>query len=279
MIAALLVVIVGGCRSSSSLTDEEAVRRAQACIAPSTSIAYLPAPRPDFEACLEKAMREPAGRRFLLDAGNAAVAGWSSDMARFVGDDLGLHPALTLGQVLGGLGAVPAAGGTGREVGDFYRTLVRAVFANVKDRREAAAEVAGIMQSFVSQGAGKDAEPFIRTAREKLPASGNPDEVTREFVSMATTIMEEIAALSLWADDRVRAKLLAGDPTSPAASPPATDPPLESPSGRLHIPHVDVQPAHDMFFQWYEHEGGLPLANAAKTAVLKSGIPRSFLQV
>jgi hypothetical protein len=200
-------------------------------------------------------------------------------MAHFVGDDLRLDPSRTLGQALAGLSAVPAGVGTGEQVGRFYRQLVTAAFANVKDRRNAAAEVAGIMQSFVSQGPGKPADPFIGSARASL-STGNVDKVTGEFVSMATTTMEEIAALSLWADDRVRVKLLAGNPpTPPATSPPATDPPLEDPPGRLHIPGVDVQPAHDMFFNWYEHEGGLPLGTAAKSAVLKSGISRSFLQV
>jgi hypothetical protein len=276
LLAVLLVVLVG-CRSNSPLPTEEAVRRAQACITPDTNIRYLPADRPDFEECLEKVMREPAGRRYLLDAGNEAVAGWSADMARFVGDDLSLDPNRSLGQALAGLSAVPAGGGTGKRVGRFYRQLVRAVFANVKDRRTAAAEVGGTMRSCVSQGPGKPAESFIRAARERLP--DGDDEVDPELTRMVRHGMEQLIALSLWAEERVRNALLAGDPPDvPATPPPTATPLLEDPPGRLHIPGPHEQPAHDIFFNWYEHKGGLPLRAAAGGVVHVSGILERFLR-
>lgn len=276
-LVALLLVVSTGCRSSSPTSTEEAIRRAQACVTPDTHIPYLPASRADFEECLDNAMREPAGRRFLLDAGNEAVARWTADMARFVGDDLGLDASRTLPQALLGLSAVQEGGGTGRQVGVFYRQLVRGVFANENDRRNAAAEVVGTMTSFLSQGPGKATEPFTRNALERLPG-GNEDEVTRALVDVVNEVVSQFVALSFWADERIRSKLLAGDPpVAPAKSPPVTTPPLEDPPGKLHVPGPD-QPAYSVFSDWYDRGDGLPLATAAMAAVQHSGVLDRFLQ-
>jgi len=274
---AFLPFVLFGCRSNPTITTEEAVRRAQACITADASVSYLPAPGPNFGNCLERAMREPDGRRFLLDVGNQAVAAWSSDIARFVGEDLGLDPNRRLTSVLAGLGAVPQAGGTGRRIGSFYKELVTATFANVKDRRNAAAEVAGTMNSFIAQGPGKPVGPFIREARERLP-DGDGREVSLALSEMISKAMEELVAIAFWADGRVKSRLLAGDPPiPPATSPPKTTPPLEDPPGTLHIPSPDQQPAHSLFLNWYEQGDGRPLATAARFAVEKSGIPEQFL--
>jgi hypothetical protein len=274
---ALLLLVPAGCRSKESLSNDEAVRRAQGCITADASTSYLPATRPGFEDCLEKAMREPAGRRFLLDAGNQAVAGWSLDITRFLSEDLGLRPTVGLRHAVSGLGAVPQGGGTGRRVGTFYKQLVTAVFANVKNRRNAAAEVAGTMYSFVAQGPDKPADPFIRYARERI-SDGDEGEVTTQLSSMISGAMANLVAIAFWADDRLRSGLLAGDPpVPPAVPPPVTTPPLEDPPGRLHIPSPDQQPAHDLFWNWYEHGGGQALATAATAARERSGIPKQFL--
>jgi hypothetical protein len=274
---ALLLLVPAGCLSKSSLSKDEAVRRAQACITADASTSYLPVARSDFEACLERAMREPAGRRFLLDAGNQAVAGWSFDMTRFLSEDLGLHPTMGLRRAVIGLGAVPEGGGTGRRVGRFYEQLVTAVFANVKNRRNASAEVAGSMYSFIAQGPDKPVDPFVRYARERIP-DGDEGEVTTQLSSLISAAMADLVAIAFWADDRLRSGLLAGDPpVSPAVPPPVTTPPLEDPPGRLHIPSPDQQPAHDLFWNWYEHGGGQPLATAAMAAIERSGIAERFL--
>jgi hypothetical protein len=278
ILLAVLLVLLTGCRSNSPLSDEEAVRRAQACIGAEASVSFLPAARPDIHNCLDKAMREPSGRRFLLDHANQAVASWSSDMARFVSEDLGRDPSKSLTRALAGLGAVPQVGGTGRRIGTFYEQLVTAAFANVEDRRTAAAEVAGTMNSFVAQGPGKQVDHFIEDARERLP-HGDRREVTLALSEMISRAMGELVAVAFWANERVRSRLLAGDhPLPPVVAPPATTPPLEDPPGKLLIPSPDQQPAHTAFLDWYERGGGEPLANAARFAIEKSGIPEWFLE-
>ena len=142
-----------------------------------------------------------------------------------------------------------------------------------------AAEVGGVLLSFVSQGPGKPAELYIRWARERLPDSGGDDEVNRGLSDIIHDGMEQLTALSLWADERVRTALLAANPPDlPAAPPPAATPMLEDPAGRLHIPGPDQEPAHSTFFRWYEHEGGRPLRAAAGGFVQMSGILERFLR-
>jgi hypothetical protein len=274
--AYILALSVVGCTSRTAISSEEAIERAKACITPDPTIRYLPAGGPDFQQCLNKAMRASAGRRFLLDEGNAALAAWSADIARYVGDVVTDRPGTRLGNALGAVATSALAADASPRMGDFYRQLVVAAFAESKDRRNVAAEIAGILGSFVSQGPGKPADSFIRVARERLP-DGHEDEVNRELARLVRHGMEQLVAINLWADERVRAQLLAGDPPAPpATAPPAATPSLEDPPGRLHIPGPHQQPAHSIFFNWYEHGGGLPLATAAEAATLSSRILDRF---
>jgi hypothetical protein len=267
-----------GCSSKSTLSADEAIRQAKECINPDPTIRYLPAARPDLQECFKKAMRAPAGRRFLLDDGNSALAAWSAEVAKYVGDVVAGRPESRVRDAAGPFRSSPVATEASPRMGDFYRQLVVGAFAHSKDRRTMAAEVAGILRSFVSQGSGKPAEPYIRWARERLP-DGDDDEVNRELADIVHDGMEQLTALSLWADERVRNALFAADPPDmPATPPPAATPLLEDPPGQLHIPGPDQEPAHSIFFKWYEHEGGLPLRAAAGGFVQMSGILEKFLR-
>jgi hypothetical protein len=273
---AILILYLVGCTSRAEISSEQAIEEAKACLTPDPRIGYLPADQPDLQQCLNKAMRASAGRRLLLDQGNVALAAWSADLARYVGDFVANHPDKRLGTALNAVTTSEVAADASQRMGDFYRQLVMAAFAQSRNRREVAAEVAGILGSFVSQGPGQPAESFIQATREELP-DRDDDEVNRELARLVAHRMEELVAISLWADDRVKSELLAGDPpTPPATAPPTATPSLEDPPGRLHVPGPHQQPAHSLFFNWYEHGGGLPLATAAKAATQFSRIVDTF---
>jgi len=137
--------------------------------------------------------------------------------------------------------------------------------------------VAGIAIAYGAGELSKAATSFIREADAKLSDARDAKALRTPSMDTVTEQMEEMAAVSLWADERVRVRLIAGDPPDPPARPPAmTNPPLEDPPGRLRIPAPDDQPAHDLFFNWYEHEGGLPLKAAAHGFVRSSGVLEAF---
>lgn len=273
----ILAFTLSACRSGGSKeSPSDALNHAKSCVSPDPSVSYLPAPRSDLKDCLTKAMRDPAARRFLLDTGNAAIQAWSAAMVRFIVDDVAADPEKRVHRILGRLGEADAVAAPARRVGEFYRQLVIAEFTAVKSQRDAAAEVAGVLKSFVSQGPDKPADAFISNVRSRLPDPKNSD-LKVEVLDIVADRAEELVALSLWANDQVRAELLAGDPPDPPATPPpATSPPLEDPPGRLRIPSTDEQPAHDMFYNWYEHQGGLPLKAAARGAVRVSGLSKAL---
>jgi hypothetical protein len=223
-------------------------------------------------------MKTPAARRFLLDEGNRALAAWSAEIARYVGSVLGERPEASVGDAAAPFRASPVATEASPRMGDLYRQLVVGAFAQSKDRKTMAAEVGGSLRSFISQGPGEPAETYIRWARERLP-DGDGDEVNRELADIVHDGMEQLTGLSLWADERVRNALLAAHPPDmPAMPPPAATPSLEDPPGRLHIPAPDQEPAHSVFFNWYEHEGGRSLRAAAGGLVQTSGILEKFLR-
>jgi hypothetical protein len=276
--AGILVTSLIGCRSSASPSPEESIARAKACINADPATPYLPVARPDFQECLEKAMKAPAARRFLLDAGNVALAAWSSDVARFVGAALGDRPQPRFGDAVNQFQSSSLVTDASPRMGNFYRQLVIGAFAQSKDRRAMAAEIAGTLRSFVSQGPGKPVESSARWAREQI-SDGDDDEVNRDLADIVQDGMEELTALSLWADERVRNALLTATPPDlPAAPPPPATPLLEDPPGRLHIPTPDQEPTHSIFFRWYEHEGGRPLRAAAGGLVQVSNIFQRFLR-
>lgn len=102
---------------------------------------------------------------------------------------------------------------------------------------------------------------------------------------MVTNSMRNMMASALWADDGIRARLLAGDPPdiSPGSAPPTSapdgrliHPPLEASPGVLRVPDAKDQPAHDVFFNWLEHGGGRELSGLARNALSQSGIIDQF---
>lgn len=100
LLAALVVAAaLSGCRSSTSPpSPADAARQAAKCVTPGSKAKtpYLPSPRSTLERCFNKAMGDAAGRRFLLGAGNAALADFFIRYAGQLGDRLAASQALSL---------------------------------------------------------------------------------------------------------------------------------------------------------------------------------------
>jgi hypothetical protein len=271
---------------------------------PSLRGEHLAADKDSIEAAVKQIMKDPDARKVLLCGANSALNAWTMNSARFVGDDLAGHPEMRLRDILAGLSAVPGVADTGKQLAEFYGVMATQVAANYKDQREAAAEIAGVMGFFVSRmlggaatavgtvvgggvggivvAVGADelsdmAGSFINDAQQRLPQTKDAKALKDAFMNIVTDQMEQMTAVSLWADGRIRERLLAGDPPVPPAGPlPITDPPLENSPGTLRIPASDEEPARSLFFRWFEHEGGVGLKMAAEAVVQNSGMLASF---
>jgi len=186
LVAFILASAVPACRSSASkLSPTEATNQAKACMSPDSSVPYLPAPRPDLQECLKKAMRDPTGRRFLLDAGNAALEAWSAGMVRFVDADLATHPEKRALDILGNLGGPMQS--PPRRVGRRSSTPVS--YRRVRRRQRRARGGGGDHRDLGVlrlQGPAKGAEAFIRNARGKLPDPKDTDLKGEALDTVAT---------------------------------------------------------------------------------------------
>lgn len=273
---------------------------------PSLRPEHLAADKKSIQVAVKEIMGDPDTRKDLLAGADDALRAWSANAARFVGDDLAQHPEMRLRDILATLGDVPGVSDTGKDLAEFYGEMANEVAANFKDARDAAAEIAGVMGLFVSKvlgdaasvagavvgggvggiviavGAGelnKAAESYIEKAQEELPATRDLKGLKESFMKVVTGQMEQLTAVSLWADERVRTRLLVGDPPVPPAKlPPITDPPLENPPGTLRIPALGEEPARSEFFKWFDHEGGVSLKTAAEMVVQNSGMINAFDQ-
>jgi hypothetical protein len=262
---------------------------------------HLATDEESIEIAIEEIMKDGEARKLLLAGADGALSDWSREMANYVGQHL--EGGTRLGEVNAHLSGSNVST-AGRELGEFYGELANAIATNVKDAREAAAEVAGVMSFFISDILGKgaafagaiagggvaglalragvdrlskEAESYIRAAQERIPATNDLVEMKNEFMEVVKDQMEQMVAVSLWADARIRARLMAMPPPDRAgAPPPPTQPPLEDPPGTLRIPPPGEEPNRSIFFRWYEFDGGLALKSRTEGIVQSSGMLQAF---
>jgi hypothetical protein len=239
-----------------------------------------------------------------------AVADWSADLARRAGAELAQDPQKRVGDVIASNSRFGEVEGPGARLGAFYGELGNTIMANVDDTKKAVAEAAGILSFFVSKLAGQAAgvvgvavgggiggivaaygadqlgkatEAYIRNAETELATAKDANELKAMFMGMVITTMEQTTAVSLWADDSIRASLLAGGLEHKGAKPPpvkydgkSINPPLEDPPGHLRIPAPDDHPAYEAFNAWFEGPDAGPLKAAAAAALQNSGMREAF---
>ena len=267
----------------------------------SLRVEHLAADKESIQRAVKQIMKEPEARKLLLAGANGALDAWSREMANYVGQQL--EGPKHIGEV-GARLSTSHVSSAARQLGEFYGEVANAIAANAKDARQAATEVVGVMSFFISQimgqgaalagtvvgggvaglmiGAGADqlgkaAESYIRDAQERIPATKDTKKMKDEFMDLVKDQMEQMAAISLWADERVRGRLIAAAPPDRAAAPPPpTQPPLEDPPGTLRIPSPAEEPNRSIFFKWFEYEGGRALKSAAEGMIQNSGMLQTF---
>jgi hypothetical protein len=273
----------------------------------------LLANRDRLEETFKEVMSDSAARKVLLGGANTATAAWGVQFATLIGDSLEQFASAKVNQTIDDVASSPSVRSGAQGVGTLYGNLADAILANVKDQREAAAEMVGILGFLASQGfsslatlggaaigggvgalaakfaAGelaKGSESLIRQADTRLKGIEKNDiEALRaEFKRMVRQNLHDMMVAALWTDPRIRARLFAGEPPNlPAGSMPPTttpegqmiDPPLVG-DGGIRVPGPDDQPAHKLFFDWLERGEGRGLQTLADEALEESRILEEF---
>lgn len=299
----LMAGVVPACGGSSS-NDEaaQAVSDAKQCLqsdGTATDGGVLPAMVPDVAECFRQVMDEEAARRFLLGVGNVGISEWAMQFARALGDRLAARPEESLPKAEISQSRLVEQREGVAELARFYEALADGLRSNVADRREAAGELAGVLSLLSDQ----TTQAALASGTVDLIAAGTAYATGELSVAAEKAVeygrehfddayedsfhrLEAALAIAFWADERVRARLLAGESTNPQerTTPPPTetgdgeriDPPLEDGAGVLRIPSVDDQPAHDAYFNWLERGGGVALDNLAKVAGGDTGLMDVF---
>ena len=211
----------------------------------------------------------------------------------------GKHVHRTIDEVA----SLAAVDSGGRGLAALYGDLADTILANVKDQREAAAEMVGILGFLASQGlsslAGlggaaygggvgglaakfaaeklsEAAESLIRQADtnlKKIPEN-DIEALRAEFKTMVRHSLHDMMVTALWSDpgsgsySRRRTSQSAGGVTAPINT--------NGPGGALLIPSPEDQPAHKLFFDWLERGGGRELHAKAGEALEESKILTHF---
>jgi hypothetical protein len=180
-----------------------------------------------------------------------------------------------------------------------------ALRVNVKDSKERAAEMAGVLNFIASRGidaaaAGigaatggvatlpaefaahqvkELAEDHIQGFARKFAGVERGEVLRNTFVAEMKTTLISTMAVSLWGEERIRTHLLAQKDFRP---PPSTYaggsqivPPLEDSPGRLHVPPPST-PAYHAFHTWLAREGGTALKTLATECLHESTVYEAF---
>jgi hypothetical protein len=297
---ALIVLLTPSCDGGGKreLSMDEAIEHGRRCLQPviEARTGSLQIEVGALNNCFARLMSDEQGRHYLLGVGNAALVNWGRDVATEIGASLPADPLSGLG------GAVKDASQDlliRDEVNDLevlYGSLIRGLRANIKQSHDAAAELSGVLGFLDEQAAqpvsGRSElaaageryvrEPLGRQVRSSIKQK-NADAA--KFKADANFLkneirnhLEDMLAVLLWAEVRVRSRLVTG-PFPPGAvpgSPPPTEadgkpinPPLETPEHVLLVPD-DSEPGarHKAFFDWLERGGGSEL-HAATLGVLQ----------
>jgi len=269
IVAIAMLSAIQGCSDRATPSRAEAIRQATKCVTPGTKekAPYLPAPSMTLEKCFKAAMAEESGRRFLLGAGNAALADWSIRYAAELGARIDASERLPSQEVA----AEPSIGQGVAQIVELYRALVEGLKAHLepvdaaRELRKALGLVA-YQTAIALRSPGKvdlaavgasylTAEIVTRMDRQVEDRNRMVEPEFQNLMRNARFDLELGLVVALWHDEKVRAFLgRQGLPPPPVNAPNGVTiaPPLEGPDHVLQVPGVH-DPAYPAFSNWWFH--------------------------
>ena len=219
----------------------------------------------DVADCLNQIVADPDARLVLLAGLDEGIVTWAQGLATQVGDHFATHPDQSP------VTAIPEVAGrdefeaSGKDLGELLGQVAVALREQVKDAKERAAQMAGMLTFVVSQGVdalakksglgvvaafGADrvkdmAEDHIKALTEWFANVKGKQALENQFLKRVQNGLQDVMAAALWADPRVRERLLA----TPGFTPP--NPEFLDADGNLRPPPPETK-AYGTYRNWLQ---------------------------
>lgn len=252
----------------------------------------------DVQDCLNQIVADPDARLIFLAGLDESVTDWAGWLATQVGKRFATHPGDPSSVVIGVVANNDDVDFPGGNLGTLLSQVAVALRKEVKDAKERAAQMAGMLNFAVSQGLdaaskgvaaattpavgivakfGADrvkelAKDHIQALTEFFADVDGKQNLEDAFIKHVSDGMEDVMSAALWSDPQVRARLLA----TPGFEPPS--PRFLDADGNLRPPPPNTE-EYGQYRRWLEGEsvvGEQGLRGMARNCLEVSGLTDQF---